>query len=190
MMFLGVWTFCAVATHSNATKYQRGHWYTDRGLSICSLKWEWVRKKKCSQMHVLQDVGHSVANTEKKRRLGFYIVNHTLKKYVYYLFFFFFSPQEENLHKHRGTEEFWRLRHLSRAESLLSLKPVIHYTASCSLLQKAWFHETCLDSSFQYKELRETMCFSIPGTRAHGYMVRSGRKQGINDGRKLPIARW
>lgn len=41
-------------------------------------------------MHVLQDVGHSVANTEKKRRLGFFIVNHTLKKYVYYLFFFFF----------------------------------------------------------------------------------------------------
>lgn len=34
------------------------------------------------------------------------------------------------------------------------------------------------------------MSFGIHGIRAHGYTDRSGRKQGINDGRKVPIARW
>lgn len=95
--------------------------------------------------------------------------------------------KEENLHKHKGTEEFWRVGDLSWAESFLLLKPVIHYTASCSILQKARFRETCLDGSFHCKELRETMCFSTHGVRAHGYMARSGRKQGINDGRNCHL---
>lgn len=93
---------------------------------------------------------------------------------------YFFIFQEENQYKQRGTEEFWRGRQLSWVESVLLLKLVIYYTASCSILQKIWYQETCVDSSFHYKELRETsaeMCFSIHRNGTHGYLVRSVRKK-------------